>query len=101
MLFRSLTWSKLGQSRGVSQVMGTRGTLAIKSISQFQGMTLHPRRGEALELAQPLQKHEVMQYEAQAFCDYILGRQAAVDYAQAGALALQTAQTMEEIRTSM
>jgi len=94
----TLTWSKLGQSRGVSQIMGTKGTLTIRSISQFQGVTFHPRGGESRELAMPLQKHEVMQYEARAFCDYILGRPAPVPYEEAGALALSVAQGMESIR---
>jgi len=94
----TLTWSKLGQSRGVSQVMGTKGTLTIRSISQFQGVTFHPRGGEPRELAAPLQKHEVMRYEARAFCDYILGRPAAVPYGEASGLALSVARGMEEIR---
>jgi predicted dehydrogenase len=94
----TLTWSKLGQSRGVSQIMGTKGTLAIRSISQFQGVTFHPRDGEAQELAAPLQKHEVMQYEARAFCDYITGRPAAVSYEEASGLALAVARGMEVIR---
>jgi len=94
----TLTWSKLGQSRGVSQIMGTKGTLAIRSVSQFQDVTFHPRAGEARELAEPLQKHEVMQYEARAFCDYITGRPAAVPYGEANELALSVAQAMEDIR---
>ena len=94
----TLTWSKLGQSRGVSQIMGTRGTLSIRSISQFQGVTIHPRGGGPRELAAPLQKHEVMQYEARAFCDAILGRPAVVPYEEASALALSVARGMESIR---
>ena len=94
----TLTWSKLGQSSGVSQVMGTRGTLAIQSISQFQGVTFHPRHGDPRELATPLQKFEVMQYEARAFCDYILGRPAAVPYEEVSALALSVARGMQGIR---
>jgi len=94
----TLTWSKLGQSRGVSQVMGTKGTLTIQSISQFQRVTFHPRHGDSRELAAPLQKFEVMQCEAQAFCDYILGRPAAVPYEEASALALSVARGMQGIR---
>lgn len=85
----TLTWSKLGQSRGVSQIMGDRGTLTIRSISQFQGIE---------GLAEPLQKHEVMRYEVQAFCDYILGRAARVPYAETSALALRVSRLMEEVR---
>ena len=97
----ALTWSKLGQSRGVSQIMGTKGTIAIQSISQFQGVTVYPRHGKARALAAPLQKHEVMQYEAQAFCDYIAGWPCGVAYEEASALALLTARTMEGIRERM
>ena len=94
----TLTWSKLGQSRGVSQIMGTMGTLTIRSISQFQGVTLHPRHGEIRELAAPLQKSEVMQHEARAFCDYILGRAIDVPHEESSALALSVARAMETIR---
>ena len=89
----TLTWSKLGQSRGVSQIMGNAGTLTIQSISQFQGIML----GEQ-SLAQPLQKHEVMRYEAQAFCDYILGRTSRVSYKEASTLALQASEFMQQVR---
>ncbi|MDR2687944.1 MAG: Gfo/Idh/MocA family oxidoreductase [Oscillospiraceae bacterium] len=96
----TLTWSKLGQSRGVSQVMGTRGTLSVRSVSQFQGVTFHPREGGPRELAAPLRKHEVMRYEARAFREYILGRPAAVPYGEASGLALAVARAMEAIRKS-
>ena len=103
----TLTWSKLGQSRGVSQIMGTQGTLAIRSISQFQGVTFHPRSAVSREvstpreLAAPLQKFEVMQYEARAFCDYISKKPAPVPYEEAGGLALSVARCMEGIRKNM
>jgi len=96
----TLTWSKLGQSRGVSQIMGTKGTITIRSLSQFQGITLHPREGEPHELAPfPQSKHsDTMRHEARAFCDYIAGRPAAVPYEEACALALAVARAMEEVR---
>jgi len=94
----TLTWSKLGQSRGVSQILGTRGTITIRSISQLQGVTLHPRAGAPRALAEPLQKHEVMRCEARAFCDYIAGRPAAVPYEEASALALSVARGMAAVR---
>jgi len=94
----TLTWSKLGQSRGVSQIMGDEGTLAIRSLLHFQGVTLYDRQGRGQELTQPLQKFEVMRYEAQSFCDYILGRPARVDYEEASALSLQVSNFMEKVR---
>ncbi|MDR0530473.1 MAG: Gfo/Idh/MocA family oxidoreductase [Oscillospiraceae bacterium] len=96
----ALTFSKTGQSRGVSQIMGEEGTITIQSIAQFQGIWLYDRSGAAEALAPPLQKHETMQYEARAFCDYILGRGSAVPCARASQLALQTAEWMERARQS-
>jgi len=96
----TLTWSKLGQSRGVSQIMGTKGTITIRSLSQFRGITLHPRHGEPRELA-PFSRSQharAMRHEARAFCDYIAGRPAAVPYGEACALALAVARGMEEVR---
>jgi len=96
----TLTWNKLGQSRGVTQILGTRGTITIRSISRFEGITLHPRAGEPRALApSPQGQHrDTMRYEAQAFRDYIAGRPAAVPYEEASALALAVAETMERIR---
>lgn len=89
----TLTWSKLGQSRGVSQIMGNNGTLTIESISQFQGVMLGKQ-----SLAKPLKKFEVMQCEAQAFCDYILGKSSYVSYEESCKLALQVSEIMEQVR---
>ncbi|MCL2299248.1 MAG: hypothetical protein FWC27_03765, partial [Firmicutes bacterium] len=96
----TLTWSKLGQSRGVSQIMGTGGTITVRSISQFRGITLHPRQGEPRELAPfPQTRHsDAMRCEALAFSDCIAARPAPVPYEEAAALALAVAETMERIR---
>jgi predicted dehydrogenase len=94
----TLTWSKLGQSRGVSQVFGGAGTLAIESISQLQGITLFDRAGHGEALAQPQQKTEVMQAEAQAFCAYISGCATTVGYEEATQLSLDAARWMERTR---
>jgi len=94
----TLTYSKLGQSCGVSQLMGDQGTLAITSLLHFQGITLYDRAGNATSLTKPLQKFEVMRYEAQAFCDYIAGRPTRVGYKYAGELALGVSELMEQAR---
>jgi len=94
----TLTWSKLGQSRGVSQIMGDEGTLTIRSLLHFQGITLYDRQGRGRELTQPLQKFEVMRYEAQSFCDYILGRPPRIPYEQATDLSLQVSKFMQQVR---
>jgi len=96
----TLTWSKLGQSHGVSQIMGTKGTITIQSISQFQGITFHPRRAAPRELA-PFEQNrhrDTMRHEARAFCDYIAARPAAVPYEESSALALAVARAMEDVR---
>lgn len=89
-----LNWSKSGQSRGVSQIIGENGTICIGSISQFQGVALHDRDGNATPLSEPMSKVEVMHYEAHAFCQQCLTATAA----QPTALAQRVAQWMEIIR---
>jgi predicted dehydrogenase len=94
----TLTFSKTGQSRGVSQIIGTKGSISLRSISQFQGVTFYDQRGAAEELALPLEKHETMRYEARAFCEYIMGRDSAVSYERASSLAELAAKLMETAR---
>ncbi|MDR1928348.1 MAG: Gfo/Idh/MocA family oxidoreductase [Oscillospiraceae bacterium] len=93
----TLTWSKTGQSRGVSQILGDNGTLTLQSISQFQGIALYDREGGARRLDAPLAKPEVMRYEAQAFCDMIRGKPTAVALPEANALSLRVSRWMEKI----
>ncbi len=95
-----LTWSKTGQSCGVSQIIGERGTLCIRSISQFQGVAFNAQDGTVTVLDSPLTKPEVMRYEAQAFYQLCCGEGAIsqVTYGEASALALRVASWMELIR---
>jgi predicted dehydrogenase len=94
----ALTWSKTAQSRGVSQIMGERGTLTIRSISQCQGITFYDRAGTPTALDSPQSKPEVMRHEALAFYNAILGRDLPVAYPAAAALALQVCRWMDAIR---
>ncbi|MCL2105508.1 MAG: Gfo/Idh/MocA family oxidoreductase [Oscillospiraceae bacterium] len=94
----TLSWCKTGQSRGVSQIIGDEGTLTLASISQFQGVAHYNNEGYGSFIDVPRKKHEVMQWEARAFCDYILGRPSMVPYEEASALALRVSKWMEQIR---
>ena len=94
----ALSWSKAGQSRGVSQIIGENGTLSIGSISQFQGVTLYDREGNATLLNDPMSKVEVMRYEAAAFYRQCHSQTNEVSYETASELALRVNRWMENIR---
>jgi predicted dehydrogenase len=98
----TLTFSKAGQSQGVSQILGDQGTLTIASISQFQGIRRfgHDCSGDAgCFLAETLSKTEVMRCEAKAFCGYITRQpDPLVSYGSASRLALRVSRRMAEVR---
>lgn len=67
----TITYSKVGQSRGVSQIIGDRGTVTIKSISQLTGISLFDNEGNETIISEEMTKAELMKYEAQSFYDFI------------------------------
>lgn len=67
----TLTYSKIGQSRGVSQIMGDKGTITIKSISQLTDISLFDNMGNETVIFGDTEKEELMKYEAQSFYDFI------------------------------
>ena len=60
----TITYSKVGQSRGVSQIMGDLGTIAIGSISQTDNIYLYDNKGAATELVPDIDKKYHMGNEA-------------------------------------
>ncbi len=60
----TITYSKVGQSRGVSQIMGDLGTIAIGSISQTDNIYLYDNNGVATELVPDIDKKYHMGNEA-------------------------------------
>ena len=67
----TLTYSKTGQSRRGSEIIGDEGTLVIDSISQLTGMRLITPDGMAEELVGEVSKAELMSGEARDFVRYI------------------------------
>ncbi len=67
----TLTYSKIGQSYGVSQIFGDKGTLTFDSISKLTGVKLHYSSGEEEEVCGEVEKHILMAYEAKNFYDFI------------------------------
>ncbi|MDR2525117.1 MAG: Gfo/Idh/MocA family oxidoreductase [Oscillospiraceae bacterium] len=93
-----LSWSKVGQSRGVSQIIGENGTLTVQSISQFQGVFLYDRAGNPQRLDKACAKIDTMRHEARAFYAAISGQSTRVAPGEAAALALRVCRCMEETR---
>ncbi len=60
----TITYSKVGQSRGVSQIMGDLGTITIGSISQTDNIYLYDNNGVATELVPDIDKKYHMGNEA-------------------------------------
>ena len=67
----TITYSKVGQSRGVSQIMGDNGTVSIGSISQTDNIYLHSTKGEKTELVPDIDKKYHMGNEARSAVDFI------------------------------
>ncbi|MDR2647497.1 MAG: Gfo/Idh/MocA family oxidoreductase [Oscillospiraceae bacterium] len=94
----ALTWSKLGQSRGVSQIIGEKGTITITSISQLQQVYFYDNGGNRTRLDTPMQKHEVMRFEVGAFCDFVFAGAQNEAYAESSRLARCVSGWMETVR---
>lgn len=67
----TITYSKIGQSRGVSQIFGDMGTIAIGSISQTDNIYLYNNQGEKAELVPDIDKKYHMGNEAKNALEFI------------------------------
>ncbi len=67
----TITYSKIGQSRGVSQVFGDLGTITIGSISQTDNIYLYNNSGEKTELVPDIDKKYHMGNEAKNAVQFI------------------------------
>lgn len=67
----TITYSKVGQSRGVSQIFGDLGTIAIGSISQADNIYLYNNSGEETELVPDIDKKYHMGNEAKSAVEFI------------------------------
>ena len=67
-----LTYSKVGQNRLGSQIMGDNGTVTVESISQVTGIVLHEKDGTKHAVWGQEEKNHLMGGEAADFARYIL-----------------------------
>ncbi len=70
----TVTYSKVGQSRGISQIFGDEGTITIGSISQTDDINIIYKNGERKELVPDIPKEYHMGNEAKAVARLILNR---------------------------
>ncbi len=71
----TITYSKVGQSRSPSQIMGDEGTVTIDSISKLDGIRLFNNSGEEKLLNGETDKKYLMGNEAKSAIDFILHRE--------------------------
>ena len=70
----TITYSKVGQSRSASQIMGDEGTVTIESISKLDGIKLFNNDGEEILLNGETDKKYLMGNEAKSAIDFIINR---------------------------
>ena len=79
----TITYSKVGQSRSPSQIMGDEGTVTIESISKLDGIKLYNNVGEEILLNGETDKKYLMGNEAKSAIDFILKREETDDFLKA------------------
>lgn len=67
----TVTYSKLGQSRSASQIMGDLGTVTLGSVSQTDNIYLYDNHGKKTELVPDIDKKYHMANEAKSAYDFI------------------------------
>lgn len=95
-----LTYSKVCQGEIGSEIIGEKGALRIKSISQYAGVSLIKNsREEIIELFPS--KAELMSGEAEKFANYITDSDKfSDDYKKVSAICLSVHKCMDEIKKS-
>ena len=71
----TITYSKVGQSRSASQIMGDEGTVTIESVSKLDNIKLYNNNGEEILLNGETDKKYLMGNEAKSAIDFILKRE--------------------------
>lgn len=95
----SLRYSKVGQGRLGSEIIGDQGTLVLDSISKLSGIRLYTRSGEVRELVGEPSKDRLMGYEAEDFLRYIQDPAGTrEEYTYARELCVQVCEVMETMR---
>ncbi|MDD2362999.1 MAG: Gfo/Idh/MocA family oxidoreductase [Oscillospiraceae bacterium] len=98
----TLTYSKIGQSVRGSEIMGTKGTITIDSVSKLTGITLIRNIDNIEEsrlLIGDIPKPQLMSHEAAAFFRFAQNpRGFADEIDEEGRITLAVCETMEDMR---
>ena len=94
-----ISYSKMGQAGFGSELIGMEGTLKIRMISQYTGVTL-VKEGRETELVGMKTKAELMRGEAAKLAEYITCPETGADYAKASELCAAVHRCMDKIRQS-
>ena len=95
----ALSYSKIGQGYGCSEIIGQKGTITIQSISRLTDIVLKMNDGTEERIWGEESRDESMSHEAKDFLAYILNREKNADeYDCACQLSLAVAKTVEEIK---
>lgn len=95
----ALSYSKTGQSRIGSEILGDKGTIVIDSISKLTGIKIVWNDGTEERVVEDEPKESVMTGEAQSFYHYVADRaRHEEEYQYACKLAVQVSETMEIMR---
>ena len=94
----TLTYSKTGQDRCGSQILGDEGTIVIPSISRLYNMKkIGNDDGEKI-ISGFKEKHICMSYEAESFYKWIIKKNCRVDYEKSCEAILNANKMLQKIR---
>ena len=94
----TFSFSKVGQSRGPSQVIGDESTLLIDSVSQLTGIRVVDRKGNVTEICGDETKPVLMGREANTFADLITGEKSREILEELQEKAMAVCRLMEKMR---
>ena len=94
----TFSFSKVGQSRSGSQIIGDEATLVVDSISQLTGIMLYARDGSREEIFAQEEKPVLMGREANTFADLINGEAPVSQMVKLQEKARMVCRLMEQMR---
>ena len=95
----SISYSKVGQNRLGSQIIGDEGTLTMDSISQLTGMNLHGKDGSITPVWGDEEKNKLMGAEARSFYELITEPEKNAErYSVYRQRAMEVCETLEALR---
>lgn len=94
----TFTYSKIGQDKLGSQILGDEGTIVIESVSKLTNMKLINKNGDIQEIIGNVEKEKLMGFEAAGFEKFISNPNDPY-YTVTSERALQVSKLMKNIRT--